>query len=128
MDYQIIHANSETGQIEVLYKQNGNPVATFAIDVPIVNGVFLSGDALDCEIKQRAPIWIIQRKQELASAKGFNSIAALVEPLPETPIDTQESANSEMWAQVEFEKKLAKALVKFGVLQSDPTTIPTTTL
>jgi hypothetical protein len=36
----------------------------------------------------------------------------------------EQAANAEMWAQVEFEKKLGKALVKFGVLQADPTEIP----
>lgn len=124
MDYQIISANAQIGQIQVLYKQDGNPVATFAIDVPIVGGAFVTGDALDVEIKQRAPIWMTQRKNDLATATGFDAITALVQPLPEIEPDPQAAANAAMWAQVEFEKKLSKALVKFGVLQSDPTAIP----
>ena len=131
MDYQIISANADIGQIEVLYKQDGVDLATYAIDVPIVNGSFLTITELDAEIQHRAPTWINDRKQELASATGFDDIAALVIPLSNsaTPENTNDSAaNSAMWQQVEFEKKVAAALVKFNVLAVDPTTIAVSTL
>ena len=126
MEYQIIAANAEIGQIEVLYKQDGTAVATYAIDVPIVNGAFLNGAELHAEIQHRAPVWINARKQELANATGFDEIVALVQPI--THSNTPENANGNaanmaMWEQVEYEKKLAAALVKFGVLSNDPTTI-----
>jgi hypothetical protein len=38
------------------------------------------------------------------------------------------SANTEMWTEVEFDKQVAARLVKFGVLETDPTAISTTTL
>ena len=126
MDYQIISANAQIGQIQVLYKQDGNPVATFIIDVPVVNGAFLTGEALDAEIKQRAPIWMTKRKEDLATATGFDAITALVQPLPEAASDPELEANNAMWVQADFEKRLGKALVKFGILQADPTEIPVT--
>ena len=126
MEYQIIRATPETGQIEVLYKQNGADVAVFAIDVPIIGGVFISGEALDIEIQHRAPVWIEVRKQELAAARGFDEITRLVKSLdaPSNLVHAADvKANVDMWEQVTFEQKLCKALIKFKLLESDPTTI-----
>ncbi len=131
MDYQIISANADNGQIEVLYKQDGVNLATYAIDVPIVNGSFLTVAELDAEIQHRAPTWINARKQELASATGFSEIVALVQPITQsntTENSNDSAANIAMWEQVEFEKKVAAALVKFNVLAVDPTTIAVSTL
>jgi hypothetical protein len=128
MDYQIIRATPEIGQIEVLYKEGEKPMGVYAIDVPVVNGAFLTGDALHEEIMHRAPTWATQREQEVAAATGFDQVAVLVQELPvETP-DPDAAANAVMWEQVQFEKKVAKALVKFGVLATDPTEIGTTQL
>lgn len=128
MDYQIIKATPETGQIEVLYKEGGTPVGTYAIDVPVVDGAFITGQALHDEIVHRAPTWLIKRKQEVQTATGFDQITALVQPLPVVETDAETIANHHMWAQLDFEKKTAAALMKFGVLQSDPTTIPVASL
>lgn len=128
MDYQIIRATPEIGQIEVLYKDGNKPVGAYAIDVPVVDGAFLTGDALHNEIMHRAPTWVSQRTQEVASATGFDQIVALVQPLPVDEQTSEQQANAAMWAQVEYEKRLAKALMKFGVLSSDPTEIPVTGL
>jgi hypothetical protein len=128
MDYQIISANSATGQIEVLYKDNGQSVGVYAIDVPIVNGEFITGQTLHNEIMHRAPLWVSQRDQEVKTAVGFDQIVALVQPLVIDQTVSEQQANAQMWAQVEFEKQVAKALVKFGVLQSDPTKIEVTHL
>lgn len=128
MDYQIITANEAIGQIEVLYKDGDKPVGIYAIDVPVVEGTFLTGDALHAEIMHRAPTWVSQREQEVQSASGFDQIAALVQPLAVDQPSSEAQANAEMWAQIEFEKKVAKALVKFGLLATDPTSVETTQL
>jgi hypothetical protein len=128
MDYRITRAISEIGQIEVTYTHEGKDVATYAIDVPVVNGAFITSTALDAEIRHRAPTWLIDREQQIKTATGFNDIVALVQENPAPPVNVEAQANAEMWAQVEFEKKVAKALVKFGVLQSDPTAIEVTQL
>ena len=41
-----------------------------------------------------------------------------------TPAAAQAINNTAMWAQVQQEKAIAAALVKFGVLATDPTIIP----
>lgn len=127
MEYQIISATPETGQIEVLYKEGDTPVGAYSIDVPVVDGAFLTGQALHDEIMHRAPTWLIQREQEVRTATGFEQIEALVKPMT-VKTDAEAEANQRMWARVDFEQKVAAALVKFGVLQSDPTTIEVTKL
>jgi hypothetical protein len=128
MDYQIIRATPEIGQIEVLYKEGEKPMGVYAIDVPVVDGAFLTGDALHEEIMHRAPTWATQREQEVATATGFDQITALVQELPVEEPTTEQQANAAMWEQVQFEKRTAKALVKFGVLETDPTEIGVTQL
>lgn len=128
MDYVITRAISEIGQIEVTYMHEGRPVATYAVDVPVVDGAFITGDALDAEIRHRAPTWLVEREHQVKTATGFEQIAALVQEVPPPPVDPEAQANSQMWAQIQFEKQVAKALMKFGVLQSDPTQIQTTML
>ena len=51
MDYRIIAANATIGQIQVTYSNSGTNIASYAIDVPVVRGAFLTGTALEagCE-------------------------------------------------------------------------------
>ena len=79
MDYRIIAADATIGQIQVTYSNAGEDIATYAIDVPVVNGAFLTGNALAEEIQRRAPVWLLERKTEVAVATGFDQINALVQ-------------------------------------------------
>lgn len=126
--YKVVRATRSIGQIEVAYFDGEKHLGTWAIDVPVQDGQFLTGDALDAEIMHRAPSWAVEREQAVATAAGFDQIEALVEELPQVPVDSEAEENARMWEQLQFEKRVAKALVKFGVLQSDPTEIPVTQL
>lgn len=55
-------------------------------------------------------------------------IATLAQELPVAAPTTTQQANSAMWAQIEFDKQVAKSLVRFGLLAADPTEIPVTEL
>lgn len=88
MDYKITAANAAIGQIEVTYSNEGVDIAAYAIDVPIVDGVFITGEALVEEIQRRAPTWLVLRKEEVANAVGFNTIHSLVEAPPAAPLVT----------------------------------------
>lgn len=121
--YKIISANADFGQIEVSYFEDGKILSTFALDVPIKDGRYLNPQELDAEIMHRAPSWMSERKLELKNASGFDEILALVQQVTVEELTPEELANRKMWQQIEFEKKTAKALVKFGILQSDPTQI-----
>lgn len=85
MDYRIIAADATIGQIQVTYSNAGTDIATYAIDVPVVDGAFLTGDALEAEIQTRAPVWLLERKTAVAAATGFDQINALVQPPAQTP-------------------------------------------
>ena len=122
--YKVVRAAREIGQIEVAYFDGEKHLGTWAIDVPVQDGQFLTGEALDAEIMHRAPTWAVEREQVVVAASGFDQIEAMVQELPQPTVDPEAQANAQMWAQVQFEKQVAKALVKFGLLQSDPTEIP----
>lgn len=79
MDYKIVSANAELGQIQVTYSSENIDIGTYAIDVPVVNGAFITGEILDAEIRVRAPTWLIERKKEVATALGFEEINSLVQ-------------------------------------------------
>ena len=130
MDYRITKATPEIGQIEVTYTYNGRALATYAIDVPIVEGAFITGDALESEIQHRAPTWLVEREQAIATAAGFEQITARVQEFPVAPqeLDPEAIANAQMWEQIQFEKRVAQALVKFELLAEDPTAIPSASL
>lgn len=50
------------------------------------------------------------------------------EPAPAPTIDPELEANLKMWEQQKFEKEIAQVLLKFGILESDPTAIPVTNI
>lgn len=81
MDYRITAADAVLGQIEVTYLNNAETVAVYTIDVPIVNGHYITGDALDKEIIRRAPLWLVERQQAASTAPNFSHIEALVQPV-----------------------------------------------
>jgi hypothetical protein len=102
------------------------------VDVPInSDGLFITGQELDEYIKGFIPTWHLERLEKLKEGiSNVNDIANLVEAVPspqESIIAAAEvNKNAEMWREVQFEQSVAKALVKFGVLESDPTAIPVT--
>lgn len=82
MKYDIVKADASIGQIEVCYKDDtGNVLATFAIDVPIIDGKYISGQELDMEIISRGPHWLFERKEVARNASGFEAILNQVKPL-----------------------------------------------
>ena len=78
MQYRITEANAETGQILVTYFDVNGDIASYAIDVPIVNGAFIVEEELNREIMARAPVWELTRRRDVALAKGFEAITAVV--------------------------------------------------
>ena len=128
MDYKIIHADPAIGQIQVMYSKDGQDVGVFAIDVPIIDGAYLVGDALDVEIKSRAPVWVATRKAETQVASNFDQIEALVQPPEVLHVTAEELNRRDMLEQMAFEKRLGPTLVKWGLLSQDPAVIEVTSL
>lgn len=83
LKYEIVEANPAIGQIKVRYFNEANPVGwSYAIDVPVLNGAYVTGHDLDVEIRQRAPVWQLQRAAEV-NGLDFSEIAKLVLPVAE---------------------------------------------
>lgn len=77
MEYKIIAFDETIGQITVEYGEG----IVFALDLPIENGAYPEGEALDVLIKQFLPTWVVERKQAIASGiSNAESIKAVVVP------------------------------------------------
>lgn len=122
MNYIIREFNKESGQLVVEYEGKW----TYAIDLPVEDNAFPVGEKLENIIQGMAPVWLAERESSLnAEVSNIAAIEALVQPIPEK--DAEERAvdpNMAMWTAVKFEQDVAAALVKFGLLQADPTSIP----
>ena len=83
MEYQIIAFDEAVGQIVVEYNEG----MTFALDLPIEDGAYPEGEALDVLIRQFLPVWVVERKQAIASGvSNAESIKAVVVPKPVQPV------------------------------------------
>ena len=127
--YKILSFNETTGQLTIEFAQGMSPLS---VDVPIKDGLYITGEELDVYVQGFIPTWHIERQaqinQGVANAQELKVLAEQTNPveLPTvlTPEQQQTEENQKMWAEVQFQKNVAKALVKFGVLTSDPTIIP----
>jgi hypothetical protein len=133
MTYKIIQFNEGQGQIIV---EHDPRFSAFAVDLPIDdNGLYITGEALDNYIKGFIPHDYVTRIDKInAGVSNAHEIAALVTPLPipAEQVDTTQNnyspSNIAMWSEVEFQKNVGDALVKLGVLSSNPANIKTTAL
>lgn len=83
MEYQIIAFDESVGQIVVEYNEG----MTFALDLPIEDGAYPEGEALDVLIKQFLPVWVVERKKAIASGvSNAESIKAVVVPKSVQPV------------------------------------------
>ena len=136
ISYQIYNFDKNLGSISVLFKLNDIFIASYNVDIPLTeNGLFISGQELDKHLLGMFPQHIIDRKNKLElGILNSVEIENLVVPLEKAASDTiplmsdTEKANAQMWEDYGEEKRVAKVLVKFGLLAEDPTIIPNTTL
>jgi hypothetical protein len=116
--YKVLSVDTSSNCMEVEFTSDGLPEVTVGVRVPH------EGEDVDAVIRSFAPIafWqpVVVALQDVAV--GYEGE---VQPVP---IDPAAVENSEMWARVAFEKNVAEVLVKFGVLESDPTVVPVTNL
>ena len=81
MDYKITAVDTAIGQLTVMFVDSaGAAVATFAVDVPIVDGAFITGDRLEAEIQQRAPVWLLERTTAISTVSNLAHLESLVDP------------------------------------------------
>jgi hypothetical protein len=127
--YKILSFNETTGQLTIEFAQGMSPLA---VDVPIKDGLYITGEELDAYVQGFIPTWHLERlsqiNQGVANAAELQALAGQTNsvelPTVLTPEQQQAKENEAMWVEINFEKNVAKTLVKFGVLDSDPTIIP----
>jgi len=82
---------------------------TYAIDLPIEDGKFPTGEKLEEVIQSMAPVWLIERKNALEIANNAHEIEALVQPLPvtlPTPAEPAIPANTVNASDIAFINQL----------------------
>lgn len=128
-NYKVLEFNESTGQLIIEYAVGMSPIA---VDVPIKNGLYITGEELDSYVQGFIPFEYLERHTQLnAGVPNAAELKSLVDTqtnveLPSVLTEEQLATRKdlEMWAAVKFEQDVAKALVKFGVLTTDPTEIP----
>ena len=126
--YKVVNFDEKIGQLIVEFAAE---IAPLAIDVPIKDGLYIVGDELDAYIQGFIPTWHIERQTIIGlGVQNKDVLKGLVEQTADvdvsenlTPEQLQAQENQKMWIELEFEKRVAKALVKFGIIESDPTAI-----
>ena len=102
MEYKIIAFDETIGQITVEYGEG----IVFALDLPIENGAYPVGEALDALIKQFLPTWVVERKQSIASGiRNIDGIKSLVVAKEQQPTETQTDACPEGECPSEYTQK-----------------------
>lgn len=137
LNYTITKFDNETKSLVVTFDDGA--WAEIRLATPLPNNL----DELEKIIAQfSAPKEVVEAQQAtdidlsyidsvIGVARTCPRLSLLPKESPEiesSEIDPSAKANADMWADVEFQKKVAAALVKFGVLQADPTTIPVNTV
>lgn len=130
--YKIIQFDKNNGSIAVQFSQEFAPVQ---VDVPInEDGKYITGEELDAYVRGFIPTWFLDRKAKIENGiPNEADIEALVVP-PDQIQGTELSQATEINDSIftfendEAEKLIAAALVKWGVLQHDPTVIENTKL
>ena len=133
MIYKIVGFNEISGSLLVKFAENMQP---FAVDVPLnAEGLCITGQELEQYIEGFAPTDFINRNSQIAAgiANASDIQALVVEDTQQTDdlpvvLTPEEIANQQMWRDLQFKKTIAKVLVEFGVLATDPTEIPVSNL
>jgi hypothetical protein len=124
--FAVTRTDTDRKVMEVRYTADGFEPVDVGMPIPLV------GQDLTQMIQQYAPSSMWENSIATFQTVNVGHSGTLTfdknAPVNVPAIDPTELANQQMWAQVEFEKKIAAVLVKFGVIINNPTAIPVTTL
>lgn len=127
--FEIVAVDEAARCMEVVYNADGHATHHVGARLPY------KGESLAAVINMYAPIGHWQEHVREISVPDVGTTGEIGPDTPmevfaseETPEQKQSRLNAEMWQQAAFEKQVAKVLVKFGVLESDPTEIAVTAL
>jgi len=107
--------------MEVVYRSAGRQQMHMGVRLP------WEGESLEAVIHAHSPVVYWQEQDRIVQAVAVGTTGSITVPQSEQS-DESDQANYEMLFEASVEQKVAKALVKFGVLQSDPTSVEVTQL
>jgi hypothetical protein len=123
--YEIIKIDETARCMEIVYSAEGYQTMHIGARLPF------EGESLLSVISMFAPVglWVESSKLCVAPAIGARGVVTPEDVLgivtaEESEDEREARLTADMWAQVDFEKRVASALVKLGVLSEDPTSIP----
>ncbi len=123
--YKVIRSDTDLKVMEVEYTAEGYP--TYLVGLPLPT----EGVDPTAIIAAYAPVhrWLESTAVVVDVPAGTSGILTYDNsPQPVVAPEPTATATQQMWDDTAFEQKVAAALVKFGVLATDPTAIPATTL
>ena len=85
------------------------------------------GESLEAVIHAHAPVIYWQEQDRVVQSVQVGTTGVVAIPQSEQS-DESDQANYEMLFEASVEQKVAKALVKFGLLETDPTAVEVTQL
>lgn len=120
VSYKILTVNTEANCMDVEFSAEGHDTVTVGVRIPFAH------EDVDQVIQSFAPmsVWFPQPTELASISEGRVGQIDVTSPAEAAA----NASSAQMWAKVHFERQVAAALVKFGVLQSDPTTIGVTQL
>lgn len=120
--YTVVEIDEASKRMDIMYSSPGYEDILVGARIP------WSDESVEAIAVMYAPVhnWLEAKKQLLPVVVNTSGTISVPIALP-TPTE-EEIANAEMWAQIDFEQRIAKTLVKFGLLDADPTEIKTTKL
>lgn len=113
--YTVISVDEVAHCMEIRYESEGRKSFHVGARLPYEN------ESLEAVVEMYAPMgfWLEEERKVIAPQVGASGT------ITRTAFAAQEnSQNAAMWQQIEFEKQIGDALVKFGVLTSNPVKIP----
>jgi hypothetical protein len=122
-NYEIISVDEQARCMEVIYTAEGHPTQHIGARLPY------EGESLEAIIRMYAPIAYWQELNLTVSTPSVGTSGTILLANEVTITQSEEViANAQMWEQTQFENRVAAALVKFQVLDSNPTIIPVSNL
>lgn len=113
--YTVKRVDIEAKCMDVEFSADGYESVIVGVRLPFTD------ENLDGVILSFVPtgVWFPRSQEVMHVDEGYSKQTDVYSPQNEW-----DQINLEMWSQIAYERQLAKALMKFGLLQADPTEIP----
>lgn len=119
--YKVMSVNVQSKCMEIEYSAEGHPLMRISARMPWQN------ETLETIVQMYSPVAYWQEQIQPVLDVNVGTEGVITPPVIEAP-DPNDQANYDMLFEASVEQKVAKALVKFGVLETDPTQISVTSL